>query len=152
MTFKAIPSSTNYVFHEWRFANHTPYQPTSVDSVAIDYSSNFGDNVVAVFTDKTKELSPEGENNNLPTGFTPNGDGINDVFRPVGSAEFLTNYEMVVFNRWGQEVFRSTSPTVGWDGRYKGQNAMTGVYAYYVSYRNTKGEDKLVKGNVTLTR
>ena len=81
-------------------------------------------------------ISSEGEMANVPTGFTPNGDGINDIFKPLGSAEFATEYQMTIWNRWGQEVFRSTDPLVGWDGNYKGAQALTGVYAYWISYKN----------------
>lgn len=152
LSFKAVPTNTNYEFHHWEFKNHVPNQPASQDSVTINFSSPSGEDVIAVFTDKSVELNPNLEGGNLPTGFTPNGDGLNDVFRPVGSAQFLTNYEMVVFNRWGQEIFRSVDAQTGWDGKYKGVDALTGVYAYYVTYRNVYGEDKIVKGNVTLTR
>jgi gliding motility-associated-like protein len=150
LSFKAIPTNTNYAFHHWEFSHHTPTLPASMDSVAINF--NQPDDVVAVFTDKTKDIVGGGEGSNVPTGFTPNGDGLNDVFRPLGSAEYFNNYDMSVFNRWGQEVFRSTTPGVGWDGNYKGQPAITGVYAYVISYTNTFGERKIVKGNVTLTR
>ncbi len=152
LSFKAIPTSTNYVFHHWEFQNHTPTLPASMDSVAIGFANSMGENVVAVFTDRTRDLSADGSDTNIPTGFTPNGDGINDVFRPLGAGEFLNNYEMVIFNRWGQEVFRSVDPQNGWNGDFRGQKALTGVYAYIISYRNVYGEDKIFKGNVTLTR
>jgi gliding motility-associated-like protein len=107
---------------------------------------------VAVFTDKRNELVASGENANIPTGFTPNGDGLNDDFKPLGPAEYSTEYQMTIWNRWGQEVFRSTDPLLGWDGRYKGTEATTGVYAYVITYKNIYNEAKLAKGNVTLTR
>jgi gliding motility-associated-like protein len=151
LSFKAIPTSTNYVFHHWEFSNHTPLDPLSMDSIGVAFTSP-GDDVVAVFTDKTNELAYEGEGANIPTGFTPNGDGLNDDFKPLGSGEFAMDYEMTIWNRWGQEVFRSVDPHVGWDGYFKGQAAITGVYAYIIKYRNVYGESKLVKGNVTLTR
>jgi gliding motility-associated-like protein len=150
MSFKAIPTNTNYVFHHWEFEKHTPTLPASMDSVAINIIMD--ENVVAVFTDKTKDISNTGEEANVPTGFTPNGDGNNDDFKPVGAGEFANEYQMTIWNRWGQEVFRSVSPQSGWDGYYKGQQAITGVYAYVITYKNVFGESKLLKGNVTLTR
>lgn len=121
-----------------------------MDSVGVVFAG--ADNVVAVFTDKTQDLGFEGEGANIPTGFTPNGDGINDDFRPLGAGEFAGDYQMTIWNRWGQEVFRSVEPLKGWDGNYKGQQALTGVYAYIITYKNVYGESKIVKGNVTLTR
>jgi gliding motility-associated-like protein len=152
LSFKAIPSSSVYAFHHWEFKNHVPKEPLSSDSVSLASFTAPGDDVVAVFTDKRNDISADGENANLPTGFTPNGDGLNDVFKPLGPGEYVSDYQMTIWNRWGQEVFRSVDPTVGWDGTYKGQQALTGVYALILTYRNVFGQEKLVKGNVTLTR
>ncbi|MBA3663929.1 MAG: gliding motility-associated C-terminal domain-containing protein [Bacteroidetes bacterium] len=145
ISFKAIPTSTNYVFHHWELKNHTVKNnvPLSVDSIAIDF--NLPDNIIAVFTDITSDVD-------IPTGFTPNGDGNNDEFKPLGSALYTKEFEFRIWNRWGQEVFRSTEPAHGWNGTYEGQPAQTGVYAYVISYKNVYGESKIKKGNVTLVR
>lgn len=150
MSFKAIPTNTNYVFHHWEIIGPNSKDPLSMDSIGVNW--NIAGEIVAVFTDKQNDISSSGENANVPTGFTPNGDGINDNFRPLGPAEYATEYQMTVWNRWGQEVFRSTDPLTGWDGNFKGTQALTGVYAYVITYKNVFGESKVVKGNVTLTR
>ena len=148
MSFKAVPSNTTYAFHHWEFNNHVSIDPLSNDSVAIQYFTT--DYVKAVFTDKTRDI---GGGTNIPTGFTPNGDGHNDYFGPLGSGEFVSQYQMTIWNRWGQEVFRSTDPTAqGWDGTYNGQQSPTGVYAYIITYNDIYGQQKQAKGNVTLTR
>jgi len=145
LAFKAAPTSTNYVFHHWEFKNHVTKNnaPLSLDSVAIDF--NRSDEVLAVFTDITNDID-------MPTGFTPNGDGNNDEFKPLGSALFTTEYEFRVWNRWGQEVFRSTDPGKGWDGYYQNAQSLSGVYAYVITYKNVYNEPKVKKGNVTLVR
>jgi gliding motility-associated-like protein len=149
MSFKAIPTNTNYAFHHWEFQKHTPKNPLSMDSVVVQ-SWTYNDNVVAVFTDVTNPIS---SGQNIPTGFTPNGDNNNDFFKPLGSAEYAQDFQMTIWNRWGQEVYRSTNPNdVGWDGKYHGQDVPTGVYAYIITYKNVYGESKVVKNNVTLTR
>jgi gliding motility-associated-like protein len=150
MSLKAIPTSTDYVFHHWEITGPISKDALSLDSIGFNF--NIAGEVVAVFTDKRNGIVPTGPEANIPTAFTPNGDDLNEVFRPLGSAEFTTEYQMTVWNRWGQEVFRSVDPLSGWDGRYKGQEAQTGVYAYIISYKNIYNETKLVKGNVTLTR
>ncbi|MEI6020724.1 MAG: gliding motility-associated C-terminal domain-containing protein [Bacteroidota bacterium] len=152
MSFKATPSNTtNFSFHHWKFQNHTSLEPSSKDSVTTNFYTF--DDVTAVFTDKSKDISNSGDNPNIPTGFTPNGDGRNDYFKPLGSAEFVSEYQMSIWNRWGQEVYRSVDPNdLGWDGNFSGQMAITGVYAYVITYKNVYGESKLLKGNVTLTR
>lgn len=151
LTFQAVPSSTAFVFDHWEFVNpQNTKDPLTKDSVT--YSFNSREEVVAVFTDKTRDISGSGENSNVPNGFTPNGDGLNDIFKPLGSANFTSEYEMTIWSRWGEEVFRSTSPQTGWDGTYKGGPAITGVYAYVIKYKTVDGENKIQKGNVTLTR
>lgn len=55
----------------------------------------------------------------VPNSFTPNNDGRNDVFLPSGTAWLPGSYELMVFNRWGEVVFQSTDPTVGWDGSHE---------------------------------
>ena len=150
MSFKAVPTNTTFIFDHWEL-KQSPLnmRPLSLDSIAINFS--MADNVVAVFTDKAADIT-NGESANLPNAFTPNGDGNNDIFKPLGSGKFTSNYEMTIWSRWGQEVFRSVSPDVGWDGNFNGQEAITGVYAYFIVYTNIYGESKSLKGNVTLTR
>lgn len=145
LNLQAIPSSTNYVFHHWEFKNHEPMfdAPITNDSIKVAYGGP--DDIVAVFTDKLTDID-------LPTAFSPNGDNNNDVFRPVGSALYTRDFDMSIWNRWGQEVFRSTDPGLGWDGTMKGQQVQTGVYAYIVTYKNINNESKVLKGNLTLLR
>lgn len=153
---EAYPVDTSiYVFDHWEFTSST----NSTTAVPGDKNSNNylfkdslsfvlteGDYITAVFADKRTDVI-------FPTGFTPNGDGQNETFSPLGAAaRFSQNYELRIWNRWGQEVFRSTDWSLGWDGNYNGQLAQTGVYAYLLTYKNVLGEDKIVKGNVTLIR
>lgn len=72
----------------------------------------------------------------LPNVMTPNGDGINDVFVPF-PYRFVDSIDFVVFNRWGQEVFKTNDPKIEWDGKdmKSGKPLNTGVY-YYVAYIN----------------
>lgn len=88
----------------------------------------------------------------VPNAFSPNNDGINDQFG-VSTTFTPENYELKVFNRWGQEVFVSTDYQQKWDGNYNGNSCGIGVYVWYVRYRNqTTGEQNILKGNVTLVR
>ncbi len=85
----------------------------------------------------------------VPSGFTPNGDGNNDVFRsyPVGIARF--DY-LRVFNRWGQLVFESKNPLQGWNGNFKGAKAPTGTYIYTVQGLTDKGNLITKKGTLLI--
>jgi gliding motility-associated-like protein len=87
----------------------------------------------------------------FPTAFSPNGDGVNDVFRPAYKNEFNA-YRLQVYNRWGELVFASSSPKSGWDGVYKDAVQPMGVYIYKLEYAFYDASVKLISGNVTLVR
>lgn len=70
----------------------------------------------------------------FPNAFSPNGDGINDVFLPVGIEQTLFAYQLLIFNRWGQLIFESDDYYQGWDGNFMGKIAPVGVYIYRVDY------------------
>ncbi|NQU33317.1 MAG: gliding motility-associated C-terminal domain-containing protein [Bacteroidetes bacterium] len=71
----------------------------------------------------------------FPNAFTPNNDGKNDLFAPVGNTNNVTIYQLIIYNRWGQQIFESSNPDVGWDGKYNGNLSTIGTYIYKVSYR-----------------
>ena len=77
----------------------------------------------------------------IPNGFTPNGDGINDVF--------MKNYDLTILNRWGQTLYKGKD---GWDGKYKGEQITSGTYFYIITYSGLKGEIVSVSGAVELSR
>jgi gliding motility-associated-like protein len=86
----------------------------------------------------------------IPTAFTPNGDGKNDIFR-IGNLTFQKVQEFRILNRWGQEVFSATDNR-GWNGFFKGkpQDAATFYYLIRVAYPD--GATKMFKGDVILVR
>ncbi|MBL4706511.1 MAG: gliding motility-associated C-terminal domain-containing protein, partial [Flavobacteriales bacterium] len=91
----------------------------------------------------------------VPNTFTPDGDGINDVFRAYVNAYDVTGFQMLIFNRWGEVLFESSFPSVGWDGRAKGsQNiAETDVYVWMIKVKDSiTNKEKIYKGHVTLLK
>jgi gliding motility-associated-like protein len=93
----------------------------------------------------------------MPNAFTPNADGTNDVFYVLAGAEARTIKDFSIFNRWGEKVFQATNvppndPVHGWKGRYKGRDAMGGVYVYYVTLVHIDGHEEVYKGTVVLIR
>lgn len=86
----------------------------------------------------------------LPTAFTPNGDGLNDVLEIKG--RFITTYRFVIRDRNGQEVFSSTSPAQRWDGRIKGAVPVPGVYVYRFEAADELGQPFVQTGSVTILR
>lgn len=90
----------------------------------------------------------------FPNAFSPDGDGRNDEFKGVGYINLVNDYELIVYDRWGKEVFKSEDPTEGWNGRVDntGDLMPIGVYTYQVSYRIPRGEYKASRGFATLIR
>jgi gliding motility-associated-like protein len=90
-----------------------------------------------------------------PNAFSPNGDGRNDKFAVVcGSPDFISDFEMLIYNRWGQMIFRSKDIGEGWDGTVDGNPCVADVYTYFVSYTvgTTPPGQKRVSGSVMLIR
>jgi gliding motility-associated-like protein len=91
----------------------------------------------------------------IPNGFSPNGDGINDVFKPVLSTVDVTDYKFVIYNRWGEQIFETTDVTKGWNGTGKDGNYVTsdGVYVYIIQLSSASTKEKeVIKGYVTIAR
>ncbi len=89
---------------------------------------------------------------NMPNAFSPDGDGLNDVFRPVTLPEKISTFSMYVYDRWGQQVFFSNDISQGWDGTITGNPAQIGGYVYVVKYGNPSGAVREKRGMVTVVR
>lgn len=86
----------------------------------------------------------------IPNAFSPNNDGMNDCFQLLGAD--LSEVQMRIFNRWGQEVFYANDPGACWNGSMNGEDAEMGVYVYHTIFTYTDGREETQKGNVTLVR
>jgi len=84
----------------------------------------------------------------IPNTFTPNGDGINDTWN-IKSLDTYPNCSVVVFNRWGQNVYQSKGYGVPWDGTFNGSKLPAGTYYYVI---NLKNDSKLLSGFVAIIR
>lgn len=87
----------------------------------------------------------------VPTAFTPNNDGKNDVFMPWDLAN-VKDISFRIYNRWGQLIYEGKGPGVRWDGTLKGVKQHSGVYIYALSYTTLSGAKKFLKGPFTLIR
>ncbi|MCD6012994.1 MAG: hypothetical protein K0Q79_2856 [Flavipsychrobacter sp.] len=128
--------------------NNPIASPKDVQTVYTVYGMNFFGclDSAKVIVNVDKNI-PEG----VPTAFTPNGDGMNDVFMPSGLT-FQNMVEFRVFNRWGQEVFMTNNPKVGWDGTFHGTKQDMGTYNWIIILGHVDGTNKVYKGDVTLIR
>ena len=93
----------------------------------------------------------------VPNSFTPNGDGLNDVFFPLGkyhdNVQGSAEYEFLIFNRWGEVVFKSTTPYKGWNGTYMNHNVQQEVYVWVIKvFDPISSTVKTSNGTVTVVR
>lgn len=89
----------------------------------------------------------------IPNAFTPNNDQINDEFR-VLTACLIEQFSIVIYSRFGEEVYSSENFNLSWDGTYKGQPLNTGTFYYMirVKFRKPNSQTEMIKGDVTLIR
>ncbi len=87
----------------------------------------------------------------FPSAFTPNKDGLNEYFKP-GVSGSLQYFDLRIFDRSGQLLFRSNNPYNGWDGAFEGKNQNNGVYVYLCKYKFHNAQEQLLKGTIMLIR
>ncbi|MFT5337319.1 MAG: gliding motility-associated-like protein, partial [Luteibaculaceae bacterium] len=87
-----------------------------------------------------------------PSGFTPDGDYINDVFKISYSGVELQGFEVHIYDRWGIIVFSSKDPNFEWDGRIKGEQRKMDTYAWVIKYFEQEDIRKSLSGKITLLR
>lgn len=86
----------------------------------------------------------------IPNSFTPNSDGINEIYKPVGEVVF--DYNFYIYDRWGKIVYYTTMLKNGWNGMIDGLQAPQDVYVYHIKFRDAIGDEKEFRGTFTLVR
>ena len=141
----AVPDS-NYVFDHWE-GPYTINPNNTTDSMT--FQVNQSACLTAVF--KLKPPYDTWGTPAIPTAFSPNSDGNNDLLNIYGIAG-ATSYSFEIYNRWGEQLFHSNDKTKGWDGTYPdGTAAAVGVYAYRYDIV-INGKTYIKNGNITLLR
>ncbi|MBM6992908.1 MAG: gliding motility-associated C-terminal domain-containing protein [Prevotella sp.] len=88
----------------------------------------------------------------MPNAFSPNGDGINDVYKAKDGYQSLVEFQATIFNRWGQKLYSWTDPAGGWDGKFKGKDVAQGVYYVLVKAKGADGRKFNIRRDVNLLR
>ena len=83
--------------------------------------------------------------------FTPNGDGINETFGPLGNVFLLSKYQLSIYNRYGQLIYHSNNPYQKWDGKKEVQRNGSASYVWYCTY-TYKGAKRIKKGNIQVVK
>lgn len=86
----------------------------------------------------------------IPRSFTPNGDGLNDIFR-IPHAGMIQLKEFAVYNRWGLKIFTTSENSHGWDGNYNNRQSPAGVYTYSIT-GSVNGKVRNMSGTIILLR
>jgi len=88
----------------------------------------------------------------VPNAFTPDGKNGNETFYPVLTGVQTTNYRFMVFNRWGQLLFETSEPNVGWNGTYNGILSEQDTYVWKLNLKDELGDKHTYTGHITLLR
>lgn len=157
VTFTDASHGATIAQWNWYFMNNATYQSTLQNPIFTYYDVGTYQAVLVVKSDhgcsdtivKTIKVS-EDYGIYVPDAFTPNGDGLNDVFQPKGFG--ITKYDLGVFDRWGEQIFQTNSFERGWDGTIKGITAKSDSYVWRIKLTNVSGEAKELTGHVILNR
>lgn len=100
---------------------------------------------------KIISVSAEGEVY-VPTAFTPDNNGLNDVFKPEYMGLQSDDYKFQIYNRWGELVFETTDRNAGWNGRFKDKPCQQDVYVWIIRGELVGNKKIILNGTVTLVR
>ena len=87
----------------------------------------------------------------VPTAFTPDGNEYNNVFKPILTS-IVAEYNLQIYNRWGELIFESNDKEVGWDGSYNGRMTQNGTYNWVIKIKTDGTQTHVKRGSVTLIR
>ncbi|WP_298456127.1 gliding motility-associated C-terminal domain-containing protein [uncultured Prevotella sp.] len=88
----------------------------------------------------------------MPNAFSPNGDGINDIYKAKDGYQSIIEFHAYIFNRWGQKLYEWDDPADGWDGKYNGKDVKQGVYYVLVKAKGADGRTFNIRRDVNLLR
>jgi gliding motility-associated-like protein len=135
-------SFPSYLWQDGSTSNYFIAKQAGVYSVTVTDSCGAGtDNIIIT----KKDCTPY-----FPSAFTPNQDGKNDLFKVLNGFN-LKEFSLSVYNRWGQKVFETSNPSVGWNGTLQGQRQDAGVFVWFSNFKLNNQEYNL-KGTVVLIR
>lgn len=145
-----VSSSVGFSSYQWNTGSNSPSviisEPGRYWLEGIDANNCLNRDTVLV---SLKSCPPKGIY--VPKAFTPQNDGLNDIFKPIVAGQLL-QYEFYVYNRYGQIVFNTKDPAKGWDGNLKGVRQDANVFVWFCRYQLDGGEAKVEKGTVLLVR
>jgi gliding motility-associated-like protein len=160
-SFSFSNSSTNATNYLWYFGDGT----TSTQNNPIHlYSDQQPGNYTVSLVAKNAGACPDSISLNVeiedelifyvPNTFTPDADGLNAIFKPVMESGFDPNsYTLLIFNRWGEVIFKSLDYAIGWDGTLSGAKVQQGTYIWKITFKSNRSDKKyMYDGSVNLLK
>lgn len=142
-----------------RYEEETEYTFTEAGSHRIVLYATFinGTDTVAYTKDYWQDAQPitiqiSESKLEMPNAFSPNGDGINDIYRAKNNYQSIVEFDAYIFNRWGQKMYEWHDPAGGWDGKFNGKDVKQGVYFVLVKAKGADGRKYNIKKDVNLLR
>ena len=165
VTFSANPPITNDATtkYEWHFFNqkniHLPFLIRYEENTEYTFTEA-GTTKVVLYEilkgDTTRynaiSFSISESSLQMPNAFSPNGDGINDIYRAKPGYKSIIEFKAIIFNRWGQKIYEWNDPAGGWDGKYKGKDVAQGTYFVNVTAKGADGKEFHIRRDVNLLR
>lgn len=169
-SFSANPTDAEgwTAYYEWRIYHdndESPYIIRYIENTDMEFNQSGLHRIVlyAKFTKGTEVYEDSNEESpftvtiaesslQMPNAFSPNGDGLNDIYKAKSGYQSLVEFHAYIFNRWGQKLFEWNDPAGGWDGTYKGKPVKEGVYFVLVKAKGADGKVYNIKRDVNLLR
>jgi gliding motility-associated-like protein len=125
------------------FTSADPWVTTAYIVTLTDVNGCAGQDTVDIYVNFIEGIG-------VPSAFSPNADGHNDVLYVKGVGIVALNFS--VYNRYGQKVFETLDQNIGWDGTYLGRDENSGVFTWILEYNMVNNSAGILKGNTTLIR
>lgn len=142
-----------------RYEEYTEYTFTKAGTHNIVVYATFinGNDTIAYTQEYWDEVGPMSvtiseSKLEMPNAFSPNGDGINDIYKAKDGYQSIIEFHAYIFNRWGQKLYEWDDPAGGWDGKYNGKDVKQGVYFVLVKAKGADGRTFNIRRDVNLLR
>ena len=167
VTFKANPSNIDegtVPSYEWKFVKDgstDPYITRYEENTEFEFRES-GVTAVSLYVSYGDVNDPELISTirvsistsllEMPNAFSPNGDGINDIYKAKDNHKSIVEFKAYIFNRWGQKLYEWSDIDGGWDGTHGGKPVKAGVYFVLVKAKGADGTEYNIKRDVNLLR
>ncbi len=149
--YRAGQESNPYVVRYDEDMDYT-FMTSEVSYITLSTTFINGTDTISYTMDTPFSVSVSKSKLELPNAFSPNGDGINDVYKVKSGYESIVSFKGTIFNRWGKKIFEWTDIDSGWDGQINGSPAHEGVYYCIIQAKGADGINYNLKRDVNLLR